>query len=389
MSQFRTKRVLRAAAQLGVFGIAAMAASLLTTGPAAASYGSEIAALQAQQASLLQQLSSLQGEASTAGQQAAATQTQINTVQQQLTKDETELSQVNAALAQTKDQLVATEAQMAKDRTQLADLVTILYQRGSSNSLAAAIANSSSISKLVDATVDLQTVRQQFDTLTQQLIADANVLKKLQAQQTIQEQQVANLVNNVQTQESQLQVQENNYNVEQSSLTGQAGTIAAKVQQISGQIVQLQEEEAASEGGNGVGSGGEIISTCLPTSSNPCYTGPDLYEDSYTPVGQCTWFVATQAYIPWHANADGWIAGDQGTYPYPYYSFNMTPSVGSIVVFDPGGYYSSLGHVAWVVALNGAGFTVEEDNVVDEGSEIEDMRIVPNTEGVMGFIHPN
>lgn len=385
MSQVRTKRVLRAAAQLGVFGVAAMVASLMTTGTASASYASQIASLQGQQASLLQQLSSLQGAASSAGQQAATTQTQINTVQQQLTQDETQLSQVNAALAQTKDQLVTTEAQMAKDRTQLADLVTILYQRGSSDSMAAAIADSSSISKLVDATVDLQTVRQQFDTLTQQLIADANVLKKLQTQQQTQEQQVASLVTSVQGKESQLQLQENNYNAEQTSLTGQAATISAEVQQISGQIVQLQEEEAASAGGNGVGSGGEIISTCLPTSSNPCYNGPDLYEDSYTPVGQCTWFVATHAYIPWHDNADGWIAGDEKTGEYP---IGTTPQVNSIVVFDPGGYYSLLGHVAWVVAVNGASFTVEEDNVVDEGSGIEDMRIVPNTEGVMGFIYP-
>ncbi|MGA9921539.1 MAG: CHAP domain-containing protein [Candidatus Dormiibacterota bacterium] len=373
-----------------MFGIAALAASFLTTGPASASFASQIAQLQAQQAALLQQLNSLQGQASSAGQQAAATQTQINTVQATLTQDETELSQVNANLAETKDQLVATQAQMAKDRTELADLVTVLYQRNGSDSFAAAIANSSSISKIVDDTVDLQTVRQQFDSLTKQLIADANALKRLQAQQQTQEQQVATLVTSVQGQENQLQTQENAFSAEENSLTGQAGTIAAQVQQISSQIVMLQAEADASEDGNGVGSGGQIVSTCRPNSSNPCYTGPDLYEDSYTPVGQCTWFVATQAYIPWHGNAEDWYGDDVHANTYPTGS---TPRVNSIVVFDPGGYYSDLGHVAWVIAVGlgptGAEFEVEEDNVVDEGSGTQDRRIVPNTEGVMQFLYPS
>ncbi|MGH7643685.1 MAG: CHAP domain-containing protein [Candidatus Dormibacteria bacterium] len=381
MSQVRIKRVLRAAAQLGMFGIAAMAASLVTTGPASASYATEIQQLKAQQASLLQQLGSLQGAASTVGQEAAATQTQITAVQTQLTQDETELSQVTGELDQTKAQLVATRAQMAKDRSQLADLVTILYQRDGSDSMAAAIADSSSISKLVDDTVDLQTVRAQFDSLTQQLIADANALKKLQAQQQAQEQQVNTLVNTVQGQEDQLQTQESQLTTEQNSLTGQAATISAQVQQISAQIVVLEDDSAA--GGSGSGSFGEIVNAC-----NGCYSGPYLSppQNDYTPVGQCTWFVATHAIIGWRANADDWIADDSE------YPIGSTPQVGSIVVFIPGynRFYSDLGHVAWVVAIGGGSsgtqFTVEEDNV--ESGGLEDMRIIPNTSGVMGFIYP-
>jgi surface antigen/peptidoglycan hydrolase CwlO-like protein len=373
--------VLRAAAQLGVFVVAGMAASLLTTGTASASYASQIAALQAQRSQLLGQLQSLQGQASSAGQQAAATQTQIASIQQKLTQGQTELTQVTAALAATNNQLAATQAQMATDRTQLAALVTVLYQRENGNSMAAAIANSAGISQFVDDTIDLQTIRQQFDALTQQLIADANKLKVLQAQQQAQKQQVAALVSSLQSQNNQLQAQENAYSAEQNDLTGQAAQIAAQVEQISNQIVVLEEESAASVGTGGGGEWGEIISTCTPTSSNACYAGGYLNDDTYTPVGQCTWFVATHAYIPWHANADGWIADDD------VYAIGSIPEVNSIVVFDPGGYYSEMGHVAWVVAVNGAEFTVEEDNVVGGGTE--DMRIVPNADGTEGFIYPN
>jgi peptidoglycan hydrolase CwlO-like protein len=381
MSQSRTKRVLRAAAQVGVFVVAAAAAGLLTTGTASASYASQIAALQAQRSALLSQLQSLQGQASSAGQQAAATQTQITAIQQKLAQGQTELTQVTAALAATSNQLIATQAQMAKDRTQLAALVTVLYQRENGSSMAAAIANSSGISQFVDATINLQTIRQQFDALTQQLITDANKLKTLLAQQQAQKQQVAALVSSLQSQNNQLQAQENAYSAEQNDLTGQAAQTAAQVQQISNQIVVLQEESAASVGTGGGGAWGEIIGTCTPSGSNACYAGAYLNDDSYTPVGQCTWFVATHAYIPWHANANGWIADDNA------YPIGSIPRVNSIVVFDPGGLYSQLGHVAWVVAVNGAEFTVEEDNVIGGGTE--DMRIVPNADGTEGFIYPS
>ncbi|HEY6538964.1 MAG TPA: hypothetical protein VI138_08020, partial [Candidatus Dormibacteraeota bacterium] len=290
-----------------------MAASLWLTAPAGASYASEIAALKAQEQQLIGQLQSLQGQAGAAGQQAAATQQQMAVVQQQLTQDQTKLSQVNAALTQTTNQLAVTQAQMAKDRGQLADLVTILYQRDSSDSLAAAIANTSTISKLVDATVDLQTVRQQFDSLTKQLISDANALKRLQTQQQLEEKQVTALVDSVQSQENQLQSEESAYSAEQSDLTGQAATVSSQIQQVSSQVVLLEEEAGATQRGGGSGPEGLILNTC-----SGCYTGPDLAEDDYTPIGQCTWFVATHAYISWRANADGWIQGDAAAGPqYP------------------------------------------------------------------------
>jgi peptidoglycan hydrolase CwlO-like protein len=378
MSQTRIPRALRAAAQLGVLGVVAIAASLISTAPASADYQTQISSLQQQQSELLSQLASLEGQAASAGQQAAATQTQITAIQQKLSQDQTELSTVTAQLNATDDQLTSTEAQMARDRSQLAALVTVLYQRDANDSFASAIADSSSISKLVDDTVDLQTVRQRFDSLTKQLIADANALKVLQAQQQAQQQQVATLVAGLQSQENQLQAAENTFTSEQGSLTGQAAQISAQIQSISGQIEILQEEDAAASGGGSLGYGGTILAV---------YSGyPNLgpYPDDY-PQGQCTWFAASEAYIDWSANADGWIAGDANS-PHPY-PIGMTPQVGSIVVWRGGGAYSSLGHVAWVVAVSGSAFTVDEVNYVSPYDE--DQRYVPNTDGVMGFLYPN
>lgn len=381
MSQFRIKRALRVGAQLGVFGIAAVAASLMTTGTVSASYQSEIGALQQQQNALISQLQSLQGQAASAGQQAASTEQQITAIQQKLSQEQLALSEANAELTATTNQLTATEAQMTRDRTQLAALVTILYQRGSSNSLAAAIANSSSISKLIDDTVDLQTVRQQFDSLTKQLIADTNALKTLQAQQTLQEQQVATLVTGLQSQSNQLQAAENAYSAEQDSLTGAAGQISAQIQSLSTQIQVLQEEEAASAGGGSLGDGGTI----LDVYSDPDYPNLGSEPDAY-PVGQCTWFVASEAYVSWAANANGWISGDEASGQYP---LGDAPQVNSMVVWRGGGAYSSLGHVAWVIqtgdGTNGQGFVVEEANYV---AGHEDTRFVPNSDGVLGFIYP-
>jgi peptidoglycan hydrolase CwlO-like protein len=366
MSQSRTKRALRATAQLGVFGIVAMAASLLTTGTAVASIASQIQALQQQQSALLSQLSALQGQAATAGQQAAATANQITVIQQKLTQDQTELSQINGALTTTNNRLATTQAQMATDRTQLAGLVTVLYQRGAGTSLADAIANSSGISQFVDNTLDLQTLRQQFASLTTQLIADADSLKVLQAEQQAQEQQVAALVSGLQSQSSQLQAAESTYSSEQNNLTGQAA-----------QIQLLEEEESAPAGGGSAGETGTILHV---------YSGyPDLggFPDDY-PVGQCTWFAASEAAVSWNGNANEWIAGDASS-PDPY-PIGMTPAVDSIVVFRAGGAYNYLyGHVAWVVGVDGSSFVVDEANFVNGYDE--DQRYIPNTQGVMGFIY--
>lgn len=97
-------------------------------------------------------------------------------------------------------------------------------------------------------------------------------------------------------------------------------------------------------------------------------TGPVVQEatppglpatfDSY-PGGQCTYWVALHFPVPpslgnaadWYANAAA--RGLQET---------ETPTVGSVAVYAAGNGYSSLGHVAYVVAVSGNTFTVSEMN---------------------------
>ncbi len=377
MSQSRISRAARLAAQLGVFSLVAAVASLLTSGTASASYASEIQQLQQEQSQLLGQLQSLQGQAASAGQQAAATQAQITSIQQRLAQEQAQLSQVNAELTSTNNRLALTKARMALDRSQLSDLVDLLYERGSGDSFADTLANSGGVSQFLDQTLDLQTLRQRFSTLTDQLVADTDSLKTLQATQQVQQQQVAGLVSGLQSQNSQLQAAESTYRSEQDSLGGEAAQVAAQVQGISNQILLLEEAEAASWGG-GSGEAGTILHV---------YSGyPNLgpYPDDY-PRGQCTWFAASEALITWAANANGWISGDLNSAdPYP---IGSTPRVGSIVVFAAGGAYNyEFGHVAWVVAVEGAAFIVDEANFVNGYDE--DQRYVPNTDGVEGFIYP-
>ncbi len=381
MSPSLKPRALRLMAQLGLFGTATLAASLLVTGQAGAtSLGSQIAQLQAQENSLRAQLSSLQGQASSADQQAAATQQQVSAAEARLAQGQTQLAEANSALAQTNDSLAKTQAQIVLDRDQLAQLVRQMYQHGNANNLSTAIADSSGVTQFFDTTLQLQSVGQEFSVLTGQLAIDQSRLQALQAAQQTQQQQVAALVVSLQATANQLQAQEAAYQLQASSLTGQAAQLAGQIQQVAQHIQTLQAEEAAvaSYGGPAGAQEGTIIRTFAAPS--PAY--PDGY-----PWGQCTWFVAGQTNVPWQprGNADQWIQADYGMGT-PY-AVGSTPRVGSMVVFDPGGAYDiPYGHVAWVVAVVGPStFIVTEANFV--GTGIADEREIYTLQGVAGFIY--
>lgn len=367
-------------AQLGLFGTAIFAGALLVTSNAgASSIGSQISQLQAQEQSLNNQLSSLRGQASTANQQAAATQQQVAATEARLAQEQQALAQANAALAQTKDKVAATQAQIVVDRSQLASLVTDLYQHGTGDNLSTAIADSSGVSQFVDATLQLQSVSQQFTLFTNKLTAAKASLLSLQSTQQAQQQQVAGLVAGLQSQANRLQSEEAAYAQEASSLTGQAGQLASQIRNIQSHITTLRAEEVAITyyGGSGGGQEGTILRV-LPRPVAP--------GDSY-PWGQCTWYVASQTRVPWMpmGNADQWIQEDysMGT---PY-AVGSAPRAGSMVVFDPGGAYDpGFGHVAWVVAvLSSHSFVVDEANFLGLG--IVDQRMIPTLQGVEGFIY--
>ncbi|MHB8331046.1 MAG: CHAP domain-containing protein [Candidatus Dormibacteria bacterium] len=383
MSHTKASRCLRLSAQLGLFGVVGMAASLFATSDVgASSLGQQIAQLKGQQASLSSQLASLQGRASQAGQQAAATQQQVSATQNQLAQEQQQLNRANAALANTNDQIAVAQAQIVVDRSQLATLVTELYQHGSANNLSTAIADSSGIAQFVDNTLQMQSVGQQFSTLTTHLVTAENSLKVLQASETLQQQQVAELVSTLQSRTAQLQSQEAAFSQEASSLGGQAGQIAAQIQQVASQIQTLQAEEVAvsNYGGPAAAEEGTILQT-YGSPSPPYGTSPDNY-----PWGQCTWYVATQTNVPWApgGNADQWVSEDASM---GAYAWGTTPRVGSMVVFRPGGAYDPyFGHVAWVVAVvSPTTFIVKEDNFIGFGEV--DMREIYTLQGVEGFIY--
>ncbi|MDA8330453.1 MAG: CHAP domain-containing protein [Candidatus Dormibacteraeota bacterium] len=383
MSRTKHLRFVRLIAQLGLFSVVLAAGSLFATSDVGAtSLASQIAQLQSQEANLRSQLASLQGQASQADQQAAATQQQVAQAQAELAQEQQQLNRADAALATTNDQVARTQAQIVVDRAQLASLVTQMYQHGSSDNLSSAIANSSGVSQFVDNTLQLQTVGQQFSALTSHLLSEENSLQSLKASQTRQQEQVSQLVSSLQAKTSQLQAEEASFNAAASSLSGQAGQIATEIQNIAGQISTLQSEEVAvtDYGGSAGAEEGTILSTSAAPS--PPYATPG---DPY-PWGQCTWYVATQTYVPWApmGNADQWVGLDIQS---GAYSVGATPRVGSMVVFRPGGAYDPYyGHVAWVVQVLGPdSFVVREGNFLGLG-EVATSAIY-TLQGVEGFIY--
>lgn len=80
----------------------------------------------------------------------------------------------------------------------------------------------------------------------------------------------------------------------------------------------------------------------------------------YAP-GNCTWYVASRFpnMSPWLGNALTWLTNAK-KYGYPT---SPTPLAGSVVVYSPGGLYSTLGHVAVVDSVNAdSTFNVTEMN---------------------------
>lgn len=101
------------------------------------------------------------------------------------------------------------------------------------------------------------------------------------------------------------------------------------------------------------------------------------------PFGQCTWWAANEC--PWvlsctHlGNALSWAANwrKDGRF------VQMTPMVGTIACFQPGsnGADAVFGHVAVVIAVVGAQFTVSEMNGPDGPGRVDD-RLCTNNAGV-------
>lgn len=97
------------------------------------------------------------------------------------------------------------------------------------------------------------------------------------------------------------------------------------------------------------------------------------------PWGQCTYWVASQRFVPWSGNANQWWAEAQSR----GVPEGQVPVVGAIAVFDIG-YY---GHVALVTkVLPDGSWQQSEMNVYGLGV-VDTRTMVPGEDSVVGFIY--
>jgi surface antigen len=97
------------------------------------------------------------------------------------------------------------------------------------------------------------------------------------------------------------------------------------------------------------------------------------------PWGQCTYWVASQRYIPWAGNAVDWWANARA-YGYPE---GQVPVVGAVAVFDNG--YD--GHVAMVTKVLPNGSWEQSEMNVDGLGVIDTRTISPSSGYFLGFIY--
>jgi surface antigen len=99
------------------------------------------------------------------------------------------------------------------------------------------------------------------------------------------------------------------------------------------------------------------------------------------PFGQCTWWAAYNRRVTWNGNAGDWLANAraQGV------PTSSRPTVGAIAVYRPGGDYSAYGHVAIVIAVSDAAYTVSEMNAPVWG-QVSTRRLSWPDPQVQGFI---
>lgn len=103
--------------------------------------------------------------------------------------------------------------------------------------------------------------------------------------------------------------------------------------------------------------------------------------DPHFPFGQCTWYVATKAPIPWHGDAWSWYGNAQSA----GWAVGSTPRTGSIMVTWESRVF---GHVSYVESINPDGsWVVSEMNYLGWGV-IDQRTVRPGSVPLIGFIYP-
>lgn len=344
-------------------------------------YQSELAQVQAQQSSVTAQKNTVLASA-------LATQQQINVLQGQVSQTQVKFNQINAEYATTVSKVLEKESELETTQANLGKMVSYLYKYSQGDPMVQSLVNNGDVMKFFDTESNLQSINLKIRAMADQIAQEKAQLASLAAQEKAQADQVQQLLAQLQSQESLLNAQEALYqqqaaqlNAQDQSITGQAQALVGKINYYRNDmanaeiaqaeyLAQLAAEQAAQSGGSQYGNG--VI------SGGSGGNWPDHF-----PWGQCTWYVATQRYVPWWGNANEWVAGAESY----GYAVGMTPEVGSIVVWGGGdGYDIGYGHVAYVVAVQSASsFTVHEANYYGLG--IVDQRQVYTLAGVIGFIY--
>jgi surface antigen/predicted transcriptional regulator len=338
----------------------------------------QIQTLAAQAASLSQEISSLSHASSAALGNALASEQAISTTQGELAQAELQLDRANQNLADTISQLAVVRADFAGDQHDLSQLLVHVYELSDDGTVTAVLVDSKSLQDAMDTLTSIDQVSTRVQTLVSQIHAQRDQLGSLQQQQTRDQATADQLVSSLQTLSAQERSEELSYSHQASTLKGRAATLLVDYRGIQSKIAQVRRAQAAAAAAAAAAAGrgaAHIDGNALP----PFAFGP---QDDWFPWGQCTWYVASLRNVTWNGNAWewAWTAREAGR------PEGMTPRVGSIVVFGPGGGYSFDGHVAYVVSVQSShSFTIDEGNYLGLG--IVDQRHVGSLGDVEAFIY--
>jgi len=369
LTRHSPRRLLVAAAALVV-----VAAPLIPTQASADRFNQEIAALQAQANALTHQIASLNHQTSSALGQVLSLQQGLDTTQNQLGSAAQQLDSVNKQLAITTRNQEVAQGVLASDQQQLSRLLVAMYESGGTASATAALVDSGSFVDAIDTLTSLGQVSDRMQTLVTDVHTKQRQLVTLAGQQRREQTQANTVVSTLQTLAARQSTEETAYNLEAHSLSGRAAVLVRELHSVRNRIAEVKAEQAAAEAAAGSGPVRVVGGALRPFAFGPL---PDHF-----PWGQCTWYVASLRNVTWNGNAWQWAAtaADAGR------PEGMTPRVGSIVVFGPGGGYSFDGHVAYVVAVHGSHtFTIDEGNYLGLG--VVDQRTVYSLNDVEAFIY--
>jgi surface antigen len=127
---------------------------------------------------------------------------------------------------------------------------------------------------------------------------------------------------------------------------------------------------------------GAVATAPRPSPAHALFASvpPGGYSDHF-PYGQCTWWAAYNRLVTWNGNAGDWLANAAAQ----DVEISTTPTVGAIAVYPPQPGYSSYGHVAVVVAVTAASYSVSEMNYLGWG-RVDQRTIAWPDSKVAGFI---